>query len=219
MTSARRKLERQQRKKQGAAGSRGQPSKVTDIQLRELEAILARAKAGPLGDAEVDKLKAAMDTLAFLTRELEAKGASNPTFATHAVRAEHREDESGLGLEEGCGGGGCNIRRGRSSEHAGRERFRAGRRLKRCTARQRRIFPRRGAVGQRYSNVGRLRAPPTRSVKDMGAILLRRTRVPRESTCRTKPCTTRRRAPSASEARCMSCRPPHSSCACAAWRR
>ena len=76
MTSARRKLERQQRKKQGAAGSRGQPSKVTDIQLRELEAILARAKAGPLGDAEVDKLKAAMDTLAFLTRELEAKGAS-----------------------------------------------------------------------------------------------------------------------------------------------
>jgi hypothetical protein len=44
--------------------------------VRELKAILARAKAGPLGDAEVDKLKAAMDTLAFLTRELEAKGAS-----------------------------------------------------------------------------------------------------------------------------------------------
>ena len=76
MTSARRKLERQQRKKPGAAGFRGQPSKVTEIELRELEAILARAKAGPLGDAEVDKLKAAMDTLAFLTRELEAKGAS-----------------------------------------------------------------------------------------------------------------------------------------------
>jgi transposase len=76
VTSARRKLERQQRKKQGAAGSRGQPSKVTEIELRELEAILARAKAGPLGDAEIDKLKAAMGTLAFLTRELEAKGAS-----------------------------------------------------------------------------------------------------------------------------------------------
>lgn len=76
MTSARRKLERKQRKQQGAAGSRGQPSKVTDIELRELEAILARAKAGPLGDAEVDKLRAAMGTLAFLTRELEAKGAS-----------------------------------------------------------------------------------------------------------------------------------------------
>jgi transposase len=76
VTSARRKLERQQRKKQGIAGSRGQPSKVTELELRELQAILARAKAGPLGDAEVDKLKAAMDTLAFLTRELEAKGAS-----------------------------------------------------------------------------------------------------------------------------------------------
>lgn len=75
MTSARRKLERQQRNKQGAAGSRSRP-KVTDVELRELQAILARAKAGPLGDAEVDKLQAAMDTLAFLTRELEAKGAS-----------------------------------------------------------------------------------------------------------------------------------------------
>jgi hypothetical protein len=76
VTSARRKLERQQRKRQSASGSRGQPSKVTELELRELEAILARAKAGPLGDAEVDKLRAAMSTLAFLTRELEAKGAS-----------------------------------------------------------------------------------------------------------------------------------------------
>ena len=76
MTSSRRRLERQQRKQRGAGGARTQPSKVTELELRELEAILARAKAGPLGDAEVDKLKAAMDTLAFLTRELEAKGAS-----------------------------------------------------------------------------------------------------------------------------------------------
>ncbi len=77
MTSLRRKIERQQRKQQGRGGSRsGSPSRVTEIELRELEAILARAKAGPLADAEVDKLKAAMDTLSFLTRELEAKGAS-----------------------------------------------------------------------------------------------------------------------------------------------
>lgn len=77
MTSLRRKIERQQRKQQSQGGSRsGAPSRVTDIELRELEAILARAKAGPLADAEVDKLKAAMDTLGFLTRELEAKGAS-----------------------------------------------------------------------------------------------------------------------------------------------
>ena len=77
MTSLRRKIERQQRKQQGRGGSRsGAPSRVTDVELRELEAILARAKAGPLADAEVDKLKAVMDTLSFLTRELEAKGAS-----------------------------------------------------------------------------------------------------------------------------------------------
>jgi hypothetical protein len=77
VTSARRRLERQQRKQRGRSGSRsGAPSRVTEIELRELEAILARAKAGPLADAEVDKLKAAMDTLAFMTRELEAKGAS-----------------------------------------------------------------------------------------------------------------------------------------------
>jgi hypothetical protein len=77
VTSARRRLERQQRKQRGQGGSRsGAPSRVTEIELRELEAILARAKAGPLADAEVDKLKAAMNTLAFMTRELEAKGAS-----------------------------------------------------------------------------------------------------------------------------------------------
>jgi transposase len=76
VTSARRKLERRQRKQGSPGASRAQPSRVTELQLRELEAILARAKAGPLGDSEVDKLKAAMDTLAFLTRELEAKGAS-----------------------------------------------------------------------------------------------------------------------------------------------
>jgi len=76
VTSARRRLERQQRKQRARGSHGGAPSRVTEIELRELEAILARAKAGPLEDAEVDKLKAAMDTLAFMTRELEAKGAS-----------------------------------------------------------------------------------------------------------------------------------------------
>jgi transposase len=77
VTSLRRKFERQQRKQQGRGGARSSsPSRVTDLELRELEAILARAKAGPLADADVGKLKAAMDTLAFLTRELEVKGAS-----------------------------------------------------------------------------------------------------------------------------------------------
>lgn len=76
MTSARRKLERRQRKQGSPGGSRGPRVKVSELELTELKAILARAKAGPLGDAEIDKLAAAMDTLAFLTQELEAKGAS-----------------------------------------------------------------------------------------------------------------------------------------------
>lgn len=49
---------------------------ISPIELSELKAILAHAKAGPLGESELGKLEAAVDTLAFLTRELEAKGAS-----------------------------------------------------------------------------------------------------------------------------------------------
>ena len=47
-----------------------------DIDLGELTAILDRAGAGALSAAERDKLKAALDTLAFLTHEIGAKGAS-----------------------------------------------------------------------------------------------------------------------------------------------
>ncbi len=47
-----------------------------DIDLGELTAILDRAAAGALSPEERDKLKAALDTLAFLTHEIGAKGAS-----------------------------------------------------------------------------------------------------------------------------------------------
>jgi len=50
--------------------------RISPIELQELKDILSQAKAGPLGDAELGKLTAAVDTLAFLTHELEAKGAS-----------------------------------------------------------------------------------------------------------------------------------------------
>ena len=73
MSSLRRRLERG-KKKQGKP--RGAPVGVSQIELSELKAILARAMTGPLGDIDVDKLRGAVDTLAFLTRELEAKGAS-----------------------------------------------------------------------------------------------------------------------------------------------
>ncbi len=47
-----------------------------DIPLEELKSIIAKAKQGALGDEDVAKLDAAVDTLAELTLELEAKGAS-----------------------------------------------------------------------------------------------------------------------------------------------
>jgi len=47
-----------------------------DIDLGELTAILDRAGAGALSAEERDKLKTALDTLAFLTHEIGAKGAS-----------------------------------------------------------------------------------------------------------------------------------------------
>jgi transposase len=47
-----------------------------DIDLGELTAILERAGAGALSTEERDKLQAALDTLAFLTHEIGAKGAS-----------------------------------------------------------------------------------------------------------------------------------------------
>ena len=47
-----------------------------EVELKELEAILERTSEGPLSSEDHDKLKAAVDTLAVLTRELETKGTS-----------------------------------------------------------------------------------------------------------------------------------------------
>jgi hypothetical protein len=56
------------------------PSKLRiyrkELKLEELKAILIRAKEAPLSPEEYKKLDVAIDTLAFLTNELEAKGAS-----------------------------------------------------------------------------------------------------------------------------------------------
>jgi len=47
-----------------------------DVELSELEAILERAKVSPLNDGDREKLKAAIETLAFITNELERKNTS-----------------------------------------------------------------------------------------------------------------------------------------------
>jgi transposase len=54
----------------------GQPRARLELSMQDLEAILEHAKAGALGEGELAMLKAAIQTLEFLTRELEKKSVS-----------------------------------------------------------------------------------------------------------------------------------------------
>jgi hypothetical protein len=56
--------------------SKPKPAGRRDVKLDHLEAILERARTAPLGEADFQTLRSAVDTLAFVTRELEMKGAS-----------------------------------------------------------------------------------------------------------------------------------------------
>src|SRR5690606_40764513 len=81
------------------------PTRRRDGKIDQLEAILERARTAPLGDADLETLRSAVDTLAFVTRELEMKGASirrlrrllfgASTEKTSKVRSEeHTSDEA-----------------------------------------------------------------------------------------------------------------------------
>jgi transposase len=50
--------------------------KRREVKLEELKDILARARTSPLSEEDLDKLDSAVDTLAYLTLELDKKGAS-----------------------------------------------------------------------------------------------------------------------------------------------
>ncbi len=54
---------------------RGRPQRI-ELGIEELESILERATRAPLSGEEYTKLKSAVETLGFLTQELESKGAS-----------------------------------------------------------------------------------------------------------------------------------------------
>jgi transposase len=54
----------------------GNPAKPLELEARELEAILERAKTTPMSEEEYTKLHAALETLIFLTGELEKKHVS-----------------------------------------------------------------------------------------------------------------------------------------------
>jgi len=56
---------------------RSTPSpKLSELPIAELTGIVERTKTAPLAEADYAKLKAALDTLAFLTQELLAKGTT-----------------------------------------------------------------------------------------------------------------------------------------------
>ena len=57
---------------------RKKPPKVDlrEIKLEELKAIIDKAKTASLSEEDREKLEAAVETLAFLTNELERKGVS-----------------------------------------------------------------------------------------------------------------------------------------------
>ena len=66
---------KKKRRKQPGSKGRSAPQR-RELQLKELEAIVERAKTAPLSAEDHETLQAAVDTLAWLTSELEAKGAS-----------------------------------------------------------------------------------------------------------------------------------------------
>jgi transposase len=64
------------RKKKGRRPPGPGNDQRVEIELEELEGIVARTRDGALTSEDADKLQAAVGTLVFLTQELEAKGAS-----------------------------------------------------------------------------------------------------------------------------------------------
>lgn len=69
---------RKKKKKEGKKRTEKQAREIERIELDmdELESILDRAKVAPLGKDEYEKLRAALETLLFLTQELEKKRVS-----------------------------------------------------------------------------------------------------------------------------------------------
>lgn len=59
-----------------ASSQKSDTSQPMELELTELQSIVERTKRQALGAEDYEKLEAAVDTLAFLTQELEAKGAS-----------------------------------------------------------------------------------------------------------------------------------------------
>jgi hypothetical protein len=91
------------------AGTKHQPGPVRqEVRLEELKAILERARVDKLNEADLAQLSATVDTLAVLTAELEAKGASVERlrrlfFGPKSEKTSHLFDETGDDEPDGTG--------------------------------------------------------------------------------------------------------------------
>lgn len=75
-----------------------------DVPFDALRAILARAAAGPLGAQDLETLRVAIDTLAYLTQQLEAKGASLRRLRRWLFGASTEKTRNVLGGDPGAPG-------------------------------------------------------------------------------------------------------------------
>ncbi|MBI5383763.1 MAG: IS66 family transposase [Verrucomicrobia bacterium] len=75
-----------------------------EVRLDDLKAIIERAKTGPLTSEDLATLSAAVDTLAFLTQELEAKGTTLDRLRRMLFGARTEKTRNVVGSANGTGG-------------------------------------------------------------------------------------------------------------------
>jgi transposase len=109
------------KRKKKRRASKAQPQR-RELPLGELTAILERTKVGPLSEQDHATLKAAVDTLAFLTQELEAKGTTIARLRKLIFGASTEKTREVLGEEpasDGVGAAGEDKPAGEQSGAAG----------------------------------------------------------------------------------------------------
>lgn len=116
------------KRKKKRRAPKAQPRRC-ELPLGELTAILERCKVGPLSEEDHATLKAAVDTLAFLTQELEAKGTTIERLRKLIFGASTEKTSQVLGetpASEGAGASGEDKPDGGQSGAAGEKPKRPG---------------------------------------------------------------------------------------------
>ena len=79
------------------------PTRRVQVPIKRLDAIVEQTRSAPLGEDDHATLKAAVDTLARLTEELETKTTTLRSGAPPALRAAQRAHRPGLGERQSRG--------------------------------------------------------------------------------------------------------------------